>query len=329
MGQCYAGLLACLEKMAAMCDGEMVENLMHDPFKEGAFDVENALMMYATSFVTMPAFGIYEDALIAPLLDQIKNCHIYIIGLTPKTSVVNFVQRGQLIVASINVAGDPVELTWDIPEGAELKGDGEEGWYVEDRLNRRFFPSEESIALKLSSELGVSNFEVLYVGQAYGNNGSRNALDRLLEHKTLQKIAVRGVPDNYNLTILMLAIEPSSRIFTVFNPRAKDSSQGTERIRNGIDKLFNTSEAERTTLYEASLIRYFQPRYNKEFKDSFPSTNMKLLADCYEKDFAALVAEVCFDELPFQLFSELVPPSAYHIAKHDLHSDKDRKIFFR
>ena len=142
-------------------------------------------------------------------------------------------------------------------------------------------------------------------------SGSRNALDRLKKHETLQRIAVKGIPDSYKLTILMLAIEPGNRLVTMFNPRAKDMSQGSERIKKGLDKLFDTNEAERTTLYEASLIRYFQPPFNKEFKNSFPSTNMKVLADCYDKDFATLVAEICIDELPFKLFSGVASRKAY------------------
>jgi hypothetical protein len=117
-------------------------------------------------------------------------------------------------------------------------------------------------------------------------------------------------------------------MFTLFNPRAKDKEHGAERISNGLDKLFNTNEAERITLYEASLIRYFQPKYNKEFKDSFPSTNMKVLTDCYGKDFSALIAEICIDELPFKMFTETVPAKQYHKAKHDLHNDEARKVFF-
>ena len=44
---------------------------MTDGFKDKAFDVEHALIMYARSYVTMPAFAIYEDEQIASLLDQI------------------------------------------------------------------------------------------------------------------------------------------------------------------------------------------------------------------------------------------------------------------
>lgn len=46
------------------------------------------MIMYARSYVTMPAFAIYEDEQITPLLDQIRNCHIYIIGLTPRIDCV-------------------------------------------------------------------------------------------------------------------------------------------------------------------------------------------------------------------------------------------------
>lgn len=297
-------------------------------FKDKAFDVEHALIMYAKSYVTMPAFGIYEDELLAPILEQIRDCHIYIIGLTPKLEFVGATQEARDLITSLEIGRQRYDLRWPLPEGVTLKGDDKDGWYVEDGAGDKFFPSESTIGQRLSVEHNAVDFKVLYIGQAFGESGSRNALDRLKKHETLQKIAVKGIPDGYSLTILMLAIEPANQLVTVFNPWAKEKNQGTERIKRGLDKLFGTTEAERTTLYEASLIRYFQPKFNKEFKNSFPSTNMKLLADCYEKDFSALVAEISIDELPFQLFSDAVAHKPNHIAKHDLHTEENRRIFF-
>lgn len=297
-------------------------------FKDKAFDVEHALIMYAKSYVTMPAFGIYEDELLAPILEQIRDCHIYIIGLTPKLEFVGATQEARDLITSVEIGRQRYDLRWPLPEGVTLKGDDKDGWYVEDAAGDKFFPSESTIGQRLSVEHNAVDFKVLYIGQAFGESGSRNALDRLKKHETLQKIAVKGIPDGYSLTILMLAIEPANQLVTVFNPWAKEKNQGTERIKKGLDKLFGTTEAERTTLYEASLIRYFQPKFNKEFKNSFPSTNMKLLADCYEKDFSALVAEISIDELPFQLFSDAVAHKPNHIAKHDLHTEENRRIFF-
>jgi hypothetical protein len=301
---------------------------MTDILKNKAFDVEHALIMYATSFVTMPAFAIYEDEQIAPLLEQIRNCHIYIIGLTPKVDCIGTTQEGQDLVTSFAVSGKRYDLRWPMRPDMSLKGDGKEGWYIEDAAGRKSFPSMSMMGQRLSAEHDAVGFEVLYIGQAFGNDGSRNALDRLKKHETLQKIAVKGIPERYALTILMLAIEPGNRLVTMFNPWAKDASQGSERIKKGLDKLFDTNEAERTTLYEASLIRYFQPPFNKEFKNSFPSTNLKVLADCYDKDFSTIVAEICIDELPFKLFSSAAPRKTYHTAQHDLHNDEERRVFF-
>ena len=81
-------------------------------------------------------------------------------------------------------------------------------------------------------------------------------------------------------------------------------------------------------VYKRQLIRYFQPQYNIQFKDSFPSTNLKVLNDCYKKDIRSLVAEIHFDSFPYQLYSDHVSMNSGHMAHFDLHSDQDRKSFF-
>ena len=290
------------------------------------FDIEHALNMYATSFVLMPAFGIYEEKVVAMFKPQIANCHIYVIGTMPTLEIVDHrLEDGQLVI-DIIVSDKRYGLSWPIPDGAEMV-DTERGLFVKSG-DRYWAPSEGEIAQRLNNEQHAIGFEVLYIGQAYGKDGSRNALDRLLKHETLQRISVKGVSSDRRLTLLMLAIEPGNRMITFINPWADNNEDGSARISAGLDKLFGTSDAERVALYEASLIRHFQPPFNKEFKDSFPSTNLKVLADCYDKDFSALISEICIDELPFKMFSDAVPPSQYHIAKFDLHEDEARQAFF-
>ena len=290
------------------------------------FDIEHALSMFATSFVLMPAFGIYEKEIVAAFKPQLAKCHIYIIGTMPKMETVDQrLENGKLIIVML-VGGKRHELAWPMPEGVELV-ETERGWFIK-KGDGYWAPSDDEMAQKLNNEQDAIRFEVLYIGQAYGKDGSRNALDRLLKHETLQQISVRGVPDDRRLTLLMLEIEPGNRMITFINPWAENKEDGSARISAGLDKLFGTSDAERVTLYEASLIRYFQPPFNKEFKESFPSTNLKVLADCYNKDFSALISEICIDELPFKLTSDAVPPSQYHTAKYDLHEDEARQVFF-
>ncbi len=284
--------------------------------------------MYAHGHFIMPAFAIYEEKILKEFESQIKCCHIYLIGSLPKVDFIGATQENRELITTYKVLGVSYDLRWPMPEEATLMGEAGGPWYVINQAGEKVFPSAEAMMCRLSNECNAQNFEVLYIGQAFGDDGSRNALDRLKKHETLQKISLKGLPSGYGLNLLLLEIQRDNRMITLFNPWAKNKDDGEERISKGIDKLNNTSEAERITLYEASLIRYFKPKFNKEFKNSFPSTNMKLLKDCYDKDIAAISAEICIDTLPFKLFTDAVSPKLFHIANHDLHDAEDRKVFF-
>jgi hypothetical protein len=291
------------------------------------YDVEHALGMHCTNSVLMPASAIYNKETLEQFAESLATFHIYMIGLVPQIELVASEPQGDLVITTYEVAGIPHKLLWRIPPGCTLKCE-DELWFPVDNEGVPSFASEEKVCRRLSDEQNAVGFEVLYIGQAYGKKGSRNAVERLLKHETLQKISLQGIPKGYHLYLLLLEIEADNKIFTVFNPHAQNRSQGPERISMGLDKLFNTDEAERITLYEASLIRYFQPKYNKEFKSSFPSTNLKVLADCYDKDFASVIAEIAIEELPLKIFSKAVAPAWYHLIKHDLHDEAERNAFF-
>lgn len=299
----------------------------HDLFRGALYDIEHAIGMYALSFSIIPAEGIYDKDALAPLMSVIDTCHIYLIGYTPRIEFVDADDNNGKLNLKFIVLEQEHVVSYDIPEGISYKND--DGLhYLEDINGQRYWPDESDMQARLSAESGVVNFEVKYIGQAFGKDGSRSAVDRLLKHETLQKIALKGVPDGYRLTLLMLAIEPNNQLITSMNPFAENKDDSKQRIKSGLDKLFNTNEQEQFALYEAALIRYFRPEFNIEFKNSFPSTNLKILQDCYEKDFSAVIAEICIDELPLRLFSQEIEPALYHMAKHDLHKDENRKMFF-
>lgn len=296
-------------------------------FGKAAFDIEHALSMYALDFCTIPAEAIYDTDALASLGNVLDKCHIYMIGYTPKIDFIGAEQKDQYLQLSFEILSEKHVLDYELPEGFTLKTDGDL-WYVDDASGGRFWPNEIAMQAALAASTDAIKFEVKYVGQAYGQDGSRSAIDRLLKHETLQKISLKGVPQGHRLTLLLLSIEPSNQLITSINPFAKNTQDAGTRIQQVLSKLFNTNEKERISLYEAALIRYFYPDFNKEFKDSFPSTNLKVLRDCYEKDFAAVVAEICIDNLPFQLWSSTVESKPYHIAKYDLHKSEDRRMFF-
>lgn len=295
-------------------------------FENALNDVEHAIGMYAYSYCTIPAEAIYEKNLLQPMMAIIETCHIYFIGYTPIIDFTGANQVGDELAIELTILNKKYTAKYLVP-GFTLKiEDGSN--ILENSAGERFWPDMEKVQARISNEFKVVTFDVKYIGQAYGQDGSRNAIDRLLKHETLQKIALKGVPHGYRLTLLLLSTQPSNQLVTLLNPFAKNGDSGDARIKQGIDKASTTTEAEKISLYEAALIRYFYPEFNKEFKDSFPSTNLKILQDCYNKDFSGIVAEICIDELPFILFSEKVKPKPYHVAKYNLHKSEDRKMFF-
>lgn len=297
-------------------------------FGKAMFDVEHALDIYASSFVMLPAEAIYDKEQIKQYEEVLKRCHIYIIGFLPIVDFVGVEEIDNNLKLKFLVSGKEKEIIIPtIPENFTLKE--EDGFhYLENDGGDRFWWNDLEMLQMLNQFGDAIEFDVKYIGQAYGKDGSKNAYDRLLKHETLQKIAVKGVTDGNKLSLLLLEIEPNNRMITVINPFAQTEDEEGSRIKSGLDKLFNTNESERVSLYEAALIRYFLPEYNKEFRNSFPSTNLKVLKDCYEKDFTAIFAQICIDEIPFQLRSDAVEPKQHHLSKHDLHKEEDRKVFF-
>lgn len=292
------------------------------------FGVEHALDLYASSFVNLPADYIYEKEILAQFKKVIENCHIYFIGYEPRIDFTGAKQVGDTMVLDFLVANVERQLKIG-PMPEDVKFVLEDGLhYFLKPSGERFWFDDSEIVKMLNSQSACLQFEVKYIGQAYGKNGSRNALDRLTKHETLQKISLKGVPDGYKLSLLLFEVEPSNRLITAFTPNAQVTGNESERIKAGLNKLHATSEAEQVSLFEAAMIKYFSPEYNKEFKSSFPSTNLKLLQDCYDKDISAVIAQICIDELPYKLFSQSVEPKQYHISKHDLQKDSERKVFF-
>jgi hypothetical protein len=296
-------------------------------FGNGKFDVEHALDIYAKSYHTFPAKCLYDEELIAKIREVSRSFHIYLIGFTPKTigGSPRF-EDGKLYIPA-TCMGSTLDLDFEVPPNYKFVQSGDRCYFEDENGSQKWVASTE-LMLKLSTSFGGLPFLVKYIGQAYGDDGSRDAIDRLLKHETLQKIAIKGAPDGFELQVILLELQMDNRVITAFLPNAKQRDVDGLRRRMGLDKLYGTTEAERVSLYEASLIRHFAPEFNKEFKDSFPSTNLKILQDCYSKDFLAVVAEICIDPFPFYIYSEQVEKQYYHFIVHDLQKDGERRAFF-
>jgi hypothetical protein len=175
----------------------------------------------------------------------------------------------------------------------------------------------------------LSNLEVLYIGQAYGD-GARNAFDRLKSHSTMQKILAHAqyiLPDS-EVSVLTFEYVPY-KVFSQFDGRARNvisDYRDLERFRSIIDNPL--TEHQQICLIEAGLIRYFQPQYNEIYKENFPQQNHKILQSCYDLDFSGLIIEIDTGELRFSLHSKTVSPRDHHICQFDLLDPNERWGFF-
>lgn len=136
------------------------------------FDVEHALGLYAHSFYCLPAEAIYSDDLDCKLGDGTKDCHIYMIGLVPKVDLMRARQEDDTLHFDFEVHETPYTVSGQMPAGLTLQHEGDL-WYLGDDSGNRYGPSDEQIFQAFQMQHGLLEFQVVYVGQAYGKDGSR------------------------------------------------------------------------------------------------------------------------------------------------------------
>ncbi len=172
--------------------------------------------------------------------------------------------------------------------------------------------------------------EVLYIGQSYGENGSRTASDRLQSHSTLQGIyaeAIKNSPDQ-DVWLILSTFEPLWLMS--FDGRSNNFMTTIKEDSNHIDEVLGTdiSEQQQINFTEAALIRYFQPPYNTIYKDSFPNPAHSTYSECYEIDLNMVSVEVHTNSLGVALWSGNVGPNYFHLCSFPLHSKQDRVYMF-
>lgn len=295
------------------------------------------LMVSASQFMTGGIMGEEEEAVA-------NNCHIYIIGKTPIISYCkkSFKYEHGIVSGKIiyrledKIRERNFSFEFPLLDGAtEVKLSNypyREIITLDKNGNEvRYLPAN---VVGLSTGWHIENkelsdIEVLYVGQAYGD-GTRTAFERLKSHSTLQKILAQAQYESPDYEVQILTFEYAPyQVISQMDGRAgnvisdyKDSDRFKSIMTNHL------SEYEQICLVEAGLIRYFQPRYNEIYKDNFPNGKHKILESCYNLDFSGLIVEINTEELGFRLFSPIIRPKGHHICQVDLLDPEKRWGFF-
>jgi hypothetical protein len=176
----------------------------------------------------------------------------------------------------------------------------------------------------------INDFEVLYVGQAFGD-GTRTAFERLKSHQTLQKILadIHATSPDDEIMLFLFEYEPA-KVHIQMDGIAKDAiisgDEDLMHLHSVLDQPL--TQREEISIAEAGLIWYFSPSYNIKLKGGHPNDELKLLTSCYNLDMAGLIVEINTEEFPARLWTENRMPGHHHIAQFDLHDPAIRRTFF-
>jgi hypothetical protein len=180
---------------------------------------------------------------------------------------------------------------------------------------RSFFRATESLPDELNAE------EVLYVGQAFGKAGERDAHERLRSHSTLQRILSEVDPDKEVwLTICGIDDVMLATIMGRPGPTIKSKEEDREHVSQvyGRYQSIDFWQKEAVTGAEAGLIKYFQPRYNKVYKNHFPDPSHVPLSMLYDLEFHTLSVELQAFQIKTLFKSEAVGAADLHFALYPL-----------
>lgn len=178
------------------------------------------------------------------------------------------------------------------------------------------------------------NLEILYVGQSYGVDGARTAPERLLSHSTLQGIYSEALTKNPDYEIFLVLTSFEQILLTSFDGRMKLDEKGMKEDREHSDNVLDAvmqrglNEQQVINFTEAALIRYFEPQYNIDYKNTFPNPAHSTYSECYDLDINTICIELNTEEINCQFFSETVKPKWIHFGNFFLHSKKQRKSMF-
>ena len=179
-----------------------------------------------------------------------------------------------------------------------------------------------------------NEYEVLYIGQAYGSDGKRTAIQRLSTHSTLQKILAEAKINYPTKHIYILLMVISQSLNLLFDGTRKeyimDEKSCDEHLNNVICNL--PIEKQVINITEAALINYFKPEYNQRLVNNFPNRNNQSYRQYFDLDYNALTVEMDleFDRGPLvQLYTKTARlNNIYDYIRYHLYNDDNRLSMF-
>jgi hypothetical protein len=180
-------------------------------------------------------------------------------------------------------------------------------------INNFYFLENDLIGGSITSPL-PSDLEVMYVGQAYGRTENRKIDYRLANHEKLQQIALKILDEGSNEEVLIIGLKVevgdlgTSIISDITNMEVPQLTDLLTLRDNASQRI---PEAQEVTIFEASLITYFRPKYNKEYLETFPSPDFRSYEEIYHTKFDYISMAIDTRPIGVRVFSENIKERRY------------------
>ena len=297
----------------------------------------NVLHLYSEKVAIFKPF--YRNSVLEFVKDEVKSSHLYFITSYPKITFIpdsNKVVNNQLFFRVekklINGNTKIVECELMIETTGVNAGDirFHSDWpYNSVNIiyqNNRIYTINDLSMFLLDSQYydnfhpSISDFEVLYIGQSYGNLGDKQAIDRLENHSTLQTILATYTTTRPDREIYIMCFNHNASLNTEmkgYNDKSLEKQFGDYEIgeflkSRDILKNYKNYEHQIINFVEAGLINYFQPQFNQLLKGDFPKQNNKIYKELYNAGINLATIAWYTNDIYLRLYSENAKPSFLH-----------------
>ena len=309
------------------------------------FGVETFLLMYLDQYQFVLGSDLEDYSKSQELFNEDNPCNIYFVLRRPKVTVIPDSINISNKKASFKLLVHSKQKQIEVDLGCEFtNANSTIEYYTEYPYNILAFRDQEKALMVarpstlLDSNLVLDNidceeldYEVLYIGQAYGKNGKRTALDRLASHETVQKIYSQTLTDNpeSDIWIMLCNFSQDSMLLSAGKDLVKVKKEDEKIEEEKVKHVFNNNglsitERQKINFTEAALIKYFEPHYNIKFKDIFPSPRHISYKECYDLDIRAINIELDTSEMVRKIFTDKVKRKVHHMKMYEFKGDKDR-----
>jgi hypothetical protein len=177
-----------------------------------------------------------------------------------------------------------------------------------------------------------SDLEVLYIGQAFGRTARKTIDYRISNHDKVQKIALDILDKGSNEEVLIIGLKIKNNdigtsIVTIDSNTKAPTIQDLQDLVTKASKRI--TEGQEITVFEASLIKYFQPDLNTEYKETFPSPDFTSYEEIFETDFNYSAMTIDTKPIFTRIFSKHITERKYIHSQHfPLTSKSDKETLF-